>query len=151
VLASRPPNDLTTPTTTRARTQHPGNLLYADGRVAILDWGLVTDIPPDISLNLLSYVTHLSIEDWEGVARDLVSLGFVKEGAQDPVEAGIAKPLGAVLRQLSQGGGAKGVDVAAVTAELEDLTTRYPNLQIPSYFALILRAFSTIEGVLLLC
>ncbi len=127
---------------------HPGNLLYSNGRAVILDWGLVTDIPPETSLNLLSYITHLSLQDWDGVARDLVGLGFIPEGAPDPVESGVAKPLGAILRQLSAGGGAKGLDIKAISAELEDLTSKYP-FQIPAYFALILRAFSTIEGIAL--
>lgn len=127
---------------------HPGNLLYSNGKAVILDWGLVTDIPPETSLNLLSYITHLSLQDWDGVARDLVGLGFIPEGAPDPVESGVAAPLGAILRQLSNGGGAKGVDVKAISAELEDLTSRFP-FQIPAYFALILRAFSTIEGIAL--
>lgn len=35
-----------------------------------------------------------------------------------------------------------------VTVEMEELTKRYP-FQIPSYFALILRAFSVIEGIAL--
>ena len=37
---------------------------------------------------------------------------------------------------------------AQVTLEMEDLTKQYP-FQIPSYFALILRAFSVIEGIAL--
>ena len=35
-----------------------------------------------------------------------------------------------------------------ITKELEVLTTSYP-FQVPSYFALILRAFSVIEGIAL--
>lgn len=69
-------------------------------------------------------------------------------GAPDPGEAGLVEPLGAVLTQLSKGGGAKGINIDDVTRQLEDLTREYP-FQIPSYFALILRAFSVIEGIAL--
>jgi hypothetical protein len=81
-----------------------------------------------------------SVGDWEG--------GFVPPGAPDPVEAGLAPALGAVLEQLSSGGGAKGVDVAAIQGEIEILSSKLA-LQIPSYFALILRTFSLIEGIAL--
>ena len=128
---------------------HEGNLLRTtDGRVAILDWGLVQEIPPHISLALVEYIAHLSVGDWEGVCGDLAKLGFVPPGAPDPVEAGLAPALGAVLEQLSSGGGAKGVDVAAIQGEIEILSSKLA-LQIPSYFALILRTFSLIEGIAL--
>jgi hypothetical protein len=39
-------------------------------------------------------------------------------------------------------------DAAAVMAELEELGSRYP-FRIPPFFALILRAFSVIEGIAL--
>ena len=53
-----------------------------------------------------------------------------------------------MLEQLSSGGGAKGVDVAAIQGEIEILSSKLA-LQIPSYFALILRTFSLIEGIAL--
>ena len=36
------------------------------------------------------------------------------------------EPLGAVLSQLSAGGGAASINIEAVTAQLEELTRRYP-------------------------
>ncbi|CAL8467304.1 g6841 [Coccomyxa elongata] len=128
---------------------HPGNLLRtADGRICILDFGLMTEVAPERRLALVEYIAHLSVQDWAGVARDLVNLGFTPEGAPDPGEAGLVEPLGAVLMELSKGGGAKGINIDDVTAQLERLTQEYP-FQIPSYFALILRAFSVIEGIAL--
>ena len=126
---------------------HEGNLLRTkDGKVAILDWGLVTDVPPERSLALVEYISHLSSEDWDGVCRDLVALGFIPDGAPDPVESGLARPLGVLLGQLSRGGGAKGVDLGAVQDAMDGFSRDYP-FQVPTYFALILRAFSVIEGI----
>ncbi len=38
-----------------------GNLLRTpDGKIAILDYGLMTTVPPDYSLALVEYIAHLS-------------------------------------------------------------------------------------------
>jgi len=44
---------------------HPGNLLRtAEGKLCILDWGLVTTISPDLQLTLIEHVAHLTAEDY---------------------------------------------------------------------------------------
>jgi aarF domain-containing kinase len=128
---------------------HVGNLLrLGDGRVAILDWGLTQSVTPRQRAALLSYVAHLTAQDWPNVARDLQALGFIPEDAGDPAEMGLVEPLGRVLAQLSGGGGAAKVNVDAVLGELEGLGKDYP-FRVPPFFALVLRAFSLIEGVAL--
>lgn len=60
---------------------HPGNLLRtADGKLCILDFGLMTEVEMERRLALVEYIAHLSVQDWQGVARDLVNLGFTPEG-----------------------------------------------------------------------
>lgn len=60
---------------------HPGNLLRtADGKICILDFGLMTEVAPERRIALVEYIAHLSVQDWNGVARDLVNLGFTPEG-----------------------------------------------------------------------
>lgn len=45
---------------------HAGNFLVTpDGRLAILDHGLVTEIEADRRLALIEYVAHLTAQDWE--------------------------------------------------------------------------------------
>jgi aarF domain-containing kinase len=47
----------------------------ADGKIVILDFGLMTEVSEDQRIALVEYIAHLTVEDWEGVANDLVKLG----------------------------------------------------------------------------
>lgn len=40
---------------------------------------------PEQSLALVEYIAHLSVEDWNGIARDLRKLGFVPAGMQPAI------------------------------------------------------------------
>jgi hypothetical protein len=53
------------------------------------------------------------LQDWENVARDLQTLGFIPADAGDPVAMGMAEPLGKILVQLSGGGGASKLNIDA--------------------------------------
>jgi aarF domain-containing kinase len=129
---------------------HEGNLLRTpDGKIAVLDYGLMTEIQEEYSLTLLEYIAHLSIEDWDSVADDLTRLGFTKPGAPSLKDSGLVPTLGSILRQLSEGGGAAKVDINKVLQELDLLADSYPFFQVPPYFTLILRCFSVIEGIAL--
>jgi hypothetical protein len=44
----------------------------------------MTEVAPERRLALVEYIAHLSVQDWAGVARDLVNLGFTPEGAAVP-------------------------------------------------------------------
>ncbi|CAN0085410.1 unnamed protein product, partial [Discosporangium mesarthrocarpum] len=128
---------------------HPGNFLCTpDGRLCVLDFGLMTEVAEDQRYALLEYVSHLTAKDYEATLNDLIVLGFIpKEIGEDPEKAAIVAPLlGTVLEQLSNGGGAKSVTVETVGEEVEELGRQYP-IVIPSYFGLIIRAFSALEGL----
>jgi hypothetical protein len=61
----------------------------------------------------LSVLTSFFLQDWENVARDLQTLGFIPADAGDPVAMGMAEPLGKILVQLSGGGGATKLNIDA--------------------------------------
>lgn len=42
----------------------------------------MTEVGPERRIALVEYIAHLSVQDWQGVARDLVALGFAPKGAR---------------------------------------------------------------------
>jgi len=129
---------------------HPGNLLRTpDGRLCILDWGLVQDMPADLRLTMIEHIAHLVSRDYAKVPNDLVLLGFVPEGQEDAVKSGDSmRIIAETYTKLMAGGGAANIDVNAVFSDLQDLTSSYGALfQIPPYFAYIARAFGVLEGI----
>jgi len=133
---------------------HPGNLMRTqDGRLCILDWGLTTEVTRDQQYAIIEYISHLVSEDYAKVPKDLVKLGFVPESKVQAMEdSDVATALSYVFRQLAAGGGAKEIagriNVADIGVEVSALKDKYGNiLQIPTYFAYILRSFSILEGI----
>lgn len=53
-----------------------GNLIRTrDGRIAVLDYGLMTEVTEVQRVALVGYIAHICTEDWEGAAMDLQVLG----------------------------------------------------------------------------
>ena len=52
-------------------------------------------------------------------AGDLYKLGFIPEGAPDPLASGLVEPLSRILKQLSKGGGAKEINIDEASQLLE--------------------------------
>ena len=89
---------------------HPGNLFRtADGKLCILDWGLVTPVSPELSTAILSFIAHLVSKDFERVPADLDAMGFIPAGKREAMEdAGVASAIGLLFSALAKGGGAEG-------------------------------------------
>ena len=61
-----------------------GNLIRTpEGKICILDYGLMTEVTPEQSIALVEYIAHLSVEDWDAVAVDLRKLGFIPPGGPE--------------------------------------------------------------------
>eukprot|EP00850_Spirogloea_muscicola_P000970 SM000003S11215 [mRNA] locus=s3:1611199:1615417:+ [translate_table: standard] len=127
---------------------HPGNLLRTpEGKLCVLDFGLMTEVTEDQRYALITYISHLVNSDFARVAEDLVILGFVPPELVDPNKtAAVVPALSKVLGQLIQGGGAKNVNIAQISDDLAKMAGEYVFV-IPPYFALILRAFGVLEGI----
>jgi ABC1 atypical kinase-like domain len=129
---------------------HPGNLLRTpDGRLCILDWGMVTRLDKDLQLTLITHMAHLTSRDYEEIPRDLLLLGFIPQSKANLIEdSGIVEVLADIYGAWTDGGGAASINVNKVISQLQDLTATKGNLfQIPPYFAFIAKCFSVLEGI----
>jgi len=129
---------------------HPGNLLRtSDGRLCILDWGLVIRVDAELQYALIEYIAHLTTADYSAIPRDLEALAFVPRGRESDVKAsGIVDVLTGVLAEMSAAGGMVALDINQIIQKLVDITKEYGALfQIPPYFAYIIRAYTVLEGI----
>mmetsp|Transcript_27402 Transcript_27402/g.58185 ORF Transcript_27402/g.58185 Transcript_27402/m.58185 type:complete len:813 (+) Transcript_27402:107-2545(+) len=115
---------------------HPGNLLRTpDGRLCILDWGMVINVPEDLQLSLLEFIADLNAENYEDVPDDLVKLQFVPEHKIDELrQSGLTVAISNMLSLAAEGGGPKGAmqrmvaqnkeRYAEALAEFDDLDSK---------------------------
>ncbi|HEY9698265.1 MAG TPA: AarF/ABC1/UbiB kinase family protein [Trichocoleus sp.] len=122
---------------------HPGNLLATpDGKLAYLDFGMMSEIKPYQRYGLIEAVVHMVNRDFEGLAQDYVNLEFL---TPDTDLTPIVPALGGVF------GNALGASVAelnfkSITDDLSRVMYEYP-FRVPAYYALIIRSLVTLEGI----
>uniref|UniRef100_A0A0D3AB03 Protein kinase domain-containing protein n=1 Tax=Brassica oleracea var. oleracea TaxID=109376 RepID=A0A0D3AB03_BRAOL len=125
---------------------HPGNMIRTpDGKLAILDFGLVTKLTDDQKYGMIEAIAHLIHRDYDAIVKDFVKLGFIPDGVN---LAPILPVLAKVFDQALEGGGAKNINFQELAADLAQITFDYP-FRIPPYFALIIRAIGVLEGIAL--
>lgn len=125
---------------------HPGNLIRTpDGKLAVLDFGLVTKLTDDQKYGMIEAIAHLIHRDYGAIVKDFVKLGFIPDGVNlQPILPVLAK----VFDQALEGGGAKNLNFQELASDLAQITFDYP-FRIPPYFALIIRAIGVLEGIAL--
>ncbi|XP_027333594.1 uncharacterized protein LOC113848331 isoform X1 [Abrus precatorius] len=125
---------------------HPGNLIRTpDGKLAILDFGLVTKLTDDQKYGMIEAIAHLIHRDYPAIVKDFVKLDFIPDGVNlEPILPVLAK----VFDQALEGGGAKNINFQELASDLAQITFDYP-FRIPPYFALIIRAIGVLEGIAL--
>ncbi|MGB3691392.1 MAG: AarF/ABC1/UbiB kinase family protein [Spirulinaceae cyanobacterium] len=122
---------------------HPGNLLATpDGKLAYLDFGMMSTIKPHQRYGLIEAVVHLVNRDFESLARDYVNLEFLTPDTDlrpiVPALAGVFNnALGASVAELN---------FKSITDQMSDVMYEFP-FRVPAYYALIIRSMVTLEGI----
>lgn len=125
---------------------HPGNMMRTDdGKLAILDFGLMTEVTENQRYGMIEAIAHLLNRDYTEIGQDFINLGFIPEGTDTRP---IVPALTTVFDVALAGGGAKSINFQELAADLAQITFDYP-FTIPPYFALVIRAISVLEGIAL--
>mmetsp|Transcript_23375 Transcript_23375/g.26200 ORF Transcript_23375/g.26200 Transcript_23375/m.26200 type:complete len:826 (+) Transcript_23375:81-2558(+) len=125
---------------------HPGNMLRTtDGKLAILDFGLMTEITDNQKYGMVEAIAHLINRDYTEIGNDFINLDFIPEGTDT---GPIVPALTTVFDVALAGGGAKSINFQELAADLAVITYEFP-FRIPPYFALVIRAISVLEGIAL--
>ncbi len=122
---------------------HPGNLLaMPNGKLAYLDFGMMSEIEPAQRYGLLNAIVHIVNREYESLAYDYVRLGFLTEDTNlEPIIPALAlvfeDALGASVAELN---------IQRIFDRLSEVMYEYP-FQVPAYYALIVRSLLTMEGI----
>jgi predicted unusual protein kinase regulating ubiquinone biosynthesis (AarF/ABC1/UbiB family) len=124
---------------------HPGNLLaLADGRLAYLDFGMMSEVSRESRTGLIQAVVHLVNRNFDALSKDFVALGFLSEEVDlSPIVPAFEGVFGQALEM-----GVSRMDFKAVTDDLSGVMYRFP-FRVPPYYALIIRSLVTLEGIAL--
>jgi len=136
---------------------HPGNLLVTqDGKLAIIDFGLMAEVPVGDTQTMTMTIVHLMQGDVSGLVEDAVQLGFLPKDVNretlvpvlqhvfDSAQLAVTDQVRAGLQfQAIQ---SRRKQFWAVSMDLNRIFYLYPFL-VPDYFALITRAMIVLEGI----
>jgi len=132
---------------------HPGNLLKITegpdaGKLCLLDFGLVAQVPREDRDIIVSAVVHLGTQNWEALIEDFQELGFLSE---DTDKDALVPIMQRVLKPYLKGGGAQAFKNANFQALTQDLlkVNLEVKFSIPPYVSLLARSVATLEGVAL--
>jgi predicted unusual protein kinase regulating ubiquinone biosynthesis (AarF/ABC1/UbiB family) len=124
---------------------HPGNLLaMADGKLAYLDFGMMSEVDLDQRYGLVGAIVHIVNRDFEALAQDYVKLGFLTpETDLRP----ITNALSYAFRDAASAS-VSDLNMRSITDDLSNVMYEYP-FKVPAFYALIIRSLVTLEGVAL--
>lgn len=124
---------------------HPGNLLRTkDGRLAYLDFGMMGEVDEKIRQGLIQATLHLVNREYQALAEDFITLGMLPE---DSDRAEIVPALTGVFAKALEGG-VNNLSFGDLSGNLGRTMYQY-KFQIPSYYTLLVRSLSVLEGIAL--
>ncbi|TAE57650.1 MAG: AarF/ABC1/UbiB kinase family protein [Nostocales cyanobacterium] len=122
---------------------HPGNLLATfDGKLAYLDFGMMSEIRPAQRYGLIEAIVHVVNRDFDLLSQDYVKLEFLSPDTDlTPITPAFAK-----VFANAQGASVAELNIKSITDDLSALMYEYP-FRVPPYYALIIRSLVTLEGI----
>lgn len=124
---------------------HPGNLLATpDGRLAFLDFGMMSETPSTARYAIIGHVVHLVNRDYEAMARDYYALDFLEPSVDvSPIVPALRGFFDDVLQaSVSE------LNFKTIVDGLGSVLYQFP-FNVPAYYALILRSLTVLEGLAL--
>ncbi|PWZ19609.1 putative aarF domain-containing protein kinase [Zea mays] len=124
---------------------HPGNILATpEGKLAFLDFGMMSETPEDARVAIIGHVVHLVNRDYEAMARDYYALDFLEPDVDvSPIVPALKNffddALNATVSELN---------FKTIVDGLGAVLYQYP-FNVPAYYALILRSLTVLEGLAL--
>ncbi|BFI41682.1 aarF domain-containing kinase [Marchantia polymorpha subsp. ruderalis] len=124
---------------------HPGNLLATpDGKLAFLDFGMMSETPPTARFAIIGHVVHLVNRDYEAMARDYYALDFLEPDVDvSPIVPALKNFFDDVLEAT-----VSELNFKTIVDGLGAVLYKYP-FNVPAYYALILRSLTVLEGLAL--
>ena len=124
---------------------HPGNLLATpDGKLAFLDFGMMSETPERARYAIIEHVVHLVNRDYEAMANDYYALEFLDKSVDvAPIVPALAEFFDDVLDASVEE-----LNFKTITDGLGGVLYAYP-FNVPGYYALILRSLTVLEGLAL--
>lgn len=119
-----------------------------DGKLALIDFGMVVDIDEDFRYSLFGLVIGLQNKDLALVTECLLKLGFLKDTTQLEI---LVPRLRTALKNATGGTGkASDVNFAQLQAELDAISRENVlRFSTPAFFTVIIRSLTILEGVAL--
>ncbi|EPS59305.1 hypothetical protein M569_15503, partial [Genlisea aurea] len=122
---------------------HPGNLLATpDGKLAFLDFGMMSETPEQARSAIIGHVVHMVNRDYEAMARDYYDLDFLSPDVDvSPIVPALKKFFDNALNStISE------LNFKTIVDALGAVLYQYP-FNVPPYYALILRSLTILEGL----
>uniref|UniRef100_J3M603 Protein kinase domain-containing protein n=1 Tax=Oryza brachyantha TaxID=4533 RepID=J3M603_ORYBR len=124
---------------------HPGNILATpEGKLAFLDFGMMSETPEDARVAIIGHVVHMVNRDYEAMARDYYALDFLESDVDvSPIVPALKNFFDDALNST-----VSELNFKTIVDGLGAVLYQYP-FNVPAYYALILRSLTVLEGLAL--
>ncbi|KAJ4786061.1 Protein kinase superfamily protein [Rhynchospora pubera] len=124
---------------------HPGNILATpEGKLAFLDFGMMSETPEEARLAIIGHVVHMVNRDYEAMARDYYALDFLSRDVDvSPIVPALKSFFDDALNST-----VSELNFKTIVDGLGNVLYEYP-FNVPAYYALILRSLTVLEGLAL--